>query len=82
MVTRYWLFAAGCLAVAIAVFAVRPVRTPGPLARDFEAYWSAGKTANAHMDPYGKAIWEAERGIAGVNARRDELLPFISPPHT
>ena len=34
------------------------------------------------MDPYGKTIWEAERGVAGVDARRDELLPFISPPHT
>jgi hypothetical protein len=58
------------------------VGTPGPLARDFEAYWSAGKTSNAGMDPYTKTIWNAERGIAGVDARRDELLPFISPPHT
>lgn len=80
--TRYWLLAAGCLAIAIAVLAERPARTPGPVARDFEAYWSAGKTSNAHSDPYGKAIWEAERGIAGVDARRDELLPFISPPQT
>lgn len=80
--TRYWLLAAACLAIAIAVSAARPVRTPGPLARDFEAYWSAGKTSNAHTDPYGRTIWRAESGIAGVDARRDELLPFISPPHT
>jgi hypothetical protein len=62
------------------VFAVRPVATPGPLARDFEAYWSAGSTWNQHLDPYGRAIWNAERRIDGVDARRDELLPFIGPP--
>jgi hypothetical protein len=69
-------------AIAIAVLAARPVRTPGPLARDFEAYWAAGSTWTAHADPYGRAIWNAERMIPGVDARHDELLPFIGPPAT
>lgn len=79
---RYWLLFAAGVAITIAVTAVRPVGTRGPLARDFEAYWSAGVTSGGHADPYGKTIWSAERGIAGVDARRDEILPFISPPHT
>jgi hypothetical protein len=62
------------------VFAARPVATPGPPARDFEAYWAAGSTWNEHLDPYGRAIWSAERRVDGVDARRDELLPFIGPP--
>ncbi|HEY1868203.1 MAG TPA: glycosyltransferase family 87 protein [Candidatus Cybelea sp.] len=82
MVTRYSLLAVACLAIAIAVTAVRPARTPGPLARDFEAYWSAGRTSNDGADPYGNAIWSAERGIPGVDSQRDEILPFIGPPHT
>lgn len=82
MVTRYWLLLAAVAAVAIAVTTARPARTAGPLARDFEAYWSAGATSGRQADPYGKTIWDAERGIAGVDARRDEILPFISPPHT
>ena len=79
---RSVLLALACLCVAIAVLAVRPVRTPGPFARDFEAYWSAGVTQNAGLDPYGREIWKAERGIAGVDARRPEPLPFVGPPHT
>lgn len=71
-----------CVAIALAVFAARPVATPGPPARDFEAYWSAGVTWNQHLDPYGRAIWSAERRVNGVDARRDELLPFIGPPPT
>ncbi len=82
MVTRYSLAAAACVAIAIALIAARPVRTPGPLARDFEAYWSAGTTSNTAANPYGIAIWNAERNVAGVDAHRDEMLPFISPPHT
>jgi hypothetical protein len=76
------LLAAACMAVAIAVTVARPARTPGPLSRDFEAYWAAGAASNAHADPYGKTIWNWERGIGGVDARRDEILPFIGPPHT
>jgi hypothetical protein len=54
--------------------------TPGPLLRDFEAYWSAGSAWNAHADPYSKEIWKSERSVPGVDARRDEILPFINPP--
>jgi hypothetical protein len=69
-------------AIAIALAAARPAATGGPLARDFEAYWSAGVTANAGADPYSRRIWKAESGVAGVDRRRDELLPFIGPPAT
>lgn len=68
--------------IAIAVLAARPAPTPGPIARDFEAYWAAGATWSTHADPYGRAIWNAQRMVPGVNARRDELLPFVGPPAT
>jgi hypothetical protein len=77
-----WLLAPAYVALALAIFACRPAATSGPLTRDFEAYWSAGAAWNAHADPYGRRIWEAERTIPGVDARRDELLPFIGPPAT
>jgi hypothetical protein len=50
--------------------------------RDFEAYWSAGATWNAQADPYGRAIWAAERTVPGVDGTRDETLPFVGPPAT
>jgi hypothetical protein len=81
-VTQRRLLAAACLAIAIALLAARPAATPGPLLRDFEAYWGAGATWNARADPYERAIWNAEREVPGVDARRDELLPFIGPPAT
>ena len=48
--------------------------------RDFEAFYAAGVTANAGGDPYGRAIWEAERAIPGVDTSHDETLPFVGPP--
>jgi Glycosyltransferase family 87 len=81
-VTQRRLLAAACLAIAVALLAARPAATPGPLLRDFEAYWGAGATWNARADPYERAIWNAEREVPGVDARRDELLPFIGPPAT
>jgi hypothetical protein len=82
VVTKWAFFGSAFVAVAMAVIAVRPVQTPGPLARDFEAYWAAGTAYNAQVDPYGRAIWDSERSIPGVDARRYELLPFVGPPHT
>ncbi len=82
MVTQRWLLGAACAAIVVAVLAARPVRTPGPLARDFEPYWSAGVAREAGADPYGRAIWSAERRVPGVDAARDELLPFVGPPAT
>jgi hypothetical protein len=79
-VSRVWLLALAYVAIAVALLAARPLPTPGPPLRDFEAYWSAGSAWNAHVDPYSKEIWQAERGVPGVDARRDELLPFINPP--
>jgi len=58
---------------------VRPPATPGPFARDFEAYYAAGATWNAGGDPYSRDVWRVERTIPGVDATRDELLPFIGP---
>jgi hypothetical protein len=81
-VTQRRLLAAACLAIAVALVAARPTPTPGPLLRDFEAYWGAGATWNARVDPYERAIWKAEREVPGVDPRRDELLPFIGPPAT
>ncbi len=75
-----WLTASALVLIAVAVLAVRPAATPGPFLRDFEAYWSAGATWNARADPYGRAIWNAERTVPGVNPARDELLPFAGPP--
>jgi hypothetical protein len=79
-VNRAWPLALAYAAIAIALFAARPLPTPGPSLRDFEAYWSAGSEWNVGADPYSKAIWRAERTVPGVNAHRDELLPFINPP--
>jgi hypothetical protein len=79
-VNRAWPLALAYVAIAVALFAARPLPTPGPPLRDFEAYWSAGSAWNAHIDPYSEGIWEAERSVPGVDARRDEVLPFINPP--
>jgi hypothetical protein len=71
------------LALALLVIGItvaRPAKTPGPLQRDFEAYWSAGATFDAGKNPYGRAIWDAERTVPGVDPAHDEILPFISPP--
>jgi hypothetical protein len=81
-VTRTWMLVIAWLAIAVAILAARPRPTPGPFLRDFEAYWSAGATWNAHADPYGRAIWSAQRTVPGVDARRDEILPFVNPPST
>lgn len=82
MTAGKWLTAAAFGLIAIAVLTFRPVQTPGPFLRDFEAYWSAGAARNAHADPYGRAVWNAERGVPGVDGSRDELLPFAGPPAT
>lgn len=79
---RSALLALACAFVVIGITAARPERTPGPLQRDFEAYWSAGSTFNSGANPYDRAIWESERTVPGVDPTHDEVLPFISPPAT
>jgi hypothetical protein len=76
------LLAIACGALAAALVALRPLPTPGPAMRDFEAYWAAGAAQNAGADPYGRAVWAFERQVPGVEAARDEMLPFIGPPAT
>ncbi len=75
------LLAVALLCYIAAVAAARPLSTPGPFVRDFEAYWSAGRTANAGVDAYGRDVWRAERSVPGVDASRNELLPFVGPPY-
>jgi hypothetical protein len=80
-VTR-WLIPVAFALIVTAIVTFRPQATPGPFLRDFEAYWSAGSAWNARTDPYGRAIWQAERTVPGVDASRDEVLPFVGPPAT
>lgn len=63
----------------MAFVAFQPPRTQGPFARDFEAYYAAGATWNAGGDPWSRDVWRTERTIAGVDAARDELLPYVGP---
>lgn len=70
---------AALLAIVLAVTVWRPPRTPGPFARDFEAYYAAGATWNRGGDPWSRDVWPVERAIDGVVASRDELLPFVGP---
>jgi len=81
-VTHRALLAAALLSILVAALAARPHAVPGPHLRDFEAYWAAGATWNAREDAYSPAIWNAERVVPGVDARRDEILPFVGPPAT
>lgn len=80
--SRAALLAIAYAAIAVAVLALRPLATPGPTARDFEAYWSAGAAWNAGNDPYSAALWNVERTVPGAGAAQNELLPFINPPPT
>jgi len=74
------------LLLSLALFAaflgllVHPKSLPGPVMRDFEAYYAAGETWRYHGDPYGRDVWRVERRVPGVVASRDELLPFVGPP--
>jgi len=78
---RGFLLGVALLCYIAAVAAARPLSTPGPFVRDFEAYWSAGQAVNAGHDAYGRDVWRAERTVPGVDASRDELLPFVGPPY-
>ncbi len=77
---RVFALAGALFAVAIAFFIVRPQSTPAPALRDFESYWAAGSAWSVGDDPYSRQIWRAERLVPGVDARREELLPFVGPP--
>jgi len=71
--------ALAALGALLAFTVFRPAPTPGPIERDFEAYYAAGVTANAGADPYSRAIWVAEQQVPGVDAGREEVLPFVGP---
>lgn len=79
---RNAFLALACALIVAGITVARPAQTPGPLQRDFEAYWSAGAAFNAAKNPYDRDIWEAERTVPGVDPTHDEMLPFISPPAT
>jgi hypothetical protein len=63
----------------VAATLLRGPQTPGPFGRDFEAYYAAGATAAAGGDPWTRDVWRFERAIPGVDAGRDELLPYAGP---
>ncbi|MGP6159482.1 MAG: glycosyltransferase 87 family protein, partial [Vulcanimicrobiaceae bacterium] len=77
---RSALIAAALAILALAFFVVAPKPTGGPPLRDFEAYYAAGATARLDGDPYTREVWRVEKGVPGVVATRDELLPFVGPP--
>lgn len=77
--TRSLLLVAAALAALLASTVFRPARTPGPFARDFEAYYAGGATWNAGGNPWSRDVWSTERTIPGVVATRDEVLPFVGP---
>jgi len=58
---------------------LRPPPTQGPFGRDFEAYYAAGATWDAGGDPWSRDVWRVERTVPGVDASRDELLPYAGP---
>lgn len=68
------------LAAGIALTIARPQGTPGPVMRDFESYYAAGRAFAARENPYSPAIWTYERAIPGVDPARNEVLPFAGPP--
>src|SRR5262249_20399332 len=70
---------AALVLAAIAATLLRPPPTQGPFARDFEAYYAAGATWNRGGDPWSRDVWAIEQTIPGVDASRDELLPFAGP---
>lgn len=75
----------GALALAFAaamagVFLARPHSTPGPVLRDFEAYYAAGATWGRGGDAYATTIWNAEKAIPGVSSQRLEVLPYVGVP--
>ncbi|MDE2571757.1 MAG: hypothetical protein KGM44_04440 [bacterium] len=78
------LAVAAALLFALALWLARhPGAQSGVATRDFEAYWSAGRAALAGGVPYARGeIWSYERQVPGVDASREELLPFVSPPPT
>ena len=71
--------AGALVAIGLAFSLFRPPATQGPFARDFEAYYAAGATWNEGGDPWSRAVWSTERAIGGVDAARDELLPYVGP---
>lgn len=79
---RRIIVVAAALAIAAAFTIARPQHAFGPSLRDFEAYYAAGATWAHGANPYGIAIWETEKTLPGVNARRFEPLPFVGPPAT
>lgn len=82
MKLRAALLGVAIVAVAIALLFVRPHPTPGPLLRDFEAYYAGAQTWTDGRDPYGTGVWRTETLVPGVDASREEVLPFVGPPYT
>jgi hypothetical protein len=67
------------IAVVLAFTVFLPPRSPGPFARDLEAYYGGGAIWNAGGDPWSREIWRVQQTIPDVLTTRDELLPFVGP---
>lgn len=78
--TRALLLILAAAAVLVALAFERPHPTPGPPARDFEAYYAAGVLWLHGASPYGTQIWNVEKTLDGVSAQRYEVLPYVGPP--
>ncbi|MBV9148613.1 MAG: DUF2029 domain-containing protein [Candidatus Eremiobacteraeota bacterium] len=68
------------LCIVLALTVARPQVTPGPIMRDFESYYAAGRAWTAHDNPYSTELWRHERTIPGVRGDRWEALPFLGFP--
>ncbi|HEV7180202.1 MAG TPA: glycosyltransferase 87 family protein, partial [Candidatus Baltobacteraceae bacterium] len=79
---RVTLAAIAAAFIAIAFGAFRAPSEPGVFMRDFEAYYSAGRAFDAGADAYSPQLLTFERAVPGVDAHRQELLPFIGAPPT
>jgi hypothetical protein len=77
---RLVALAIALVSLALALSVARPRTTPGPLMRDFEAYYAAGQAWRTGADPYSIALWQFEKKVPGVRSDQPEVLPFIGPP--
>lgn len=75
-----WAGAVLLLALAVAYFTIHPVNRSGAPFADFSAYYAAGKVWLQHGNPFGFAIWQAERQLPGMGGLPVAILPYVGPP--
>ena len=75
-----WTGAVLLLGLAVAYFTIHPVNRSGAPFADFSAYYAAGKVWLQHGNPFGWAIWQAERRLPGMGGLPMAILPYVGPP--